>query len=460
MLEQEKQRDKFTVMTETPVEQLVCKLAGPSIMIMLISSLYNMADTYFVSSLGTSVVAAVGVVFPLMAIIQALGFLFGQGSGNYISRELGAKHIELASKMAATGFFSALIAGEALSILGLVFAAPLALALGATPTILPHAREYMRFVLIGAPWMAGSLVLNNQLRFQGSSFYGMIGMLSGAVLNMILDPIFIFALGLGVKGASIATMISQGVGCCVLLIGCSRQGNIAIRLKNFAPNPTRYYEMFRGGIPSLLRQGLASISAILINHFAASYGDAAIAAISIVNRVCMLANSTVMGFGQGFQPVCGFNFGAKRYDRVKRAFWFCARLATSILIVVSALLAIFAPEIIAIFRKDDAEVIAIGARSLRLQTIALPFTGWIILCNMMMQTMGKSLYASILALARQGMFLVPFLFVFTPLWGLLGIQLTQPASNIAAFFFSIPLTVHVLRRQLNTSPSGGAPSGD
>jgi Na+-driven multidrug efflux pump len=206
--------------------------------------------------------------------------------------------------------------------------------------------------------------------------------------------------------------------------------------------------MFRGGIPSLLRQGLASVSAILINHFAASYGDAAIAAISIVNRVCMFANSTVMGFGQGFQPVCGFNFGAKRYDRVKKAFWFCARLVSAMLVVVSALLAIFAPEIIAIFRKDDPTVIAIGTLSLRLQTIALPFTGWIILCNMMMQTMGKSLYASILALARQGMFLLPFLFIFTPIWGLLGIQLTQPASNIISFFFSIPLTVHVLRRQL------------
>jgi putative MATE family efflux protein len=280
----------------------------------------------------------------------------------------------------------------------------------------------------------------------------MIGMLSGAVLNMILDPVFIFALGLGVKGASLATMISQAVGCCVLLVGCSRKGNIAIRPKNFAPNPTRYYEMFRGGFPSLLRQGLASVSAILINHFAASYGDAAIAAISIVNRVCMFANSTVMGFGQGFQPVCGFNFGAKRYDRVKQAFWFCARLVSAMLVVVSALLAIFAPQIIAIFRKDDPSVIAIGTLSLRLQTIALPFTGWIILCNMMMQTMGKSLYASILALARQGLFLLPFLFIFTPIWGLLGIQLTQPASNVVSYFFSIPLTVHVLRQL--TLPEG------
>jgi putative MATE family efflux protein len=441
-------RDKFRLMTETPVEGLVCQLAGPSIMIMLISSLYNMADTFFVSSLGTSVVAAVGVVLPLMAIIQALGFLFGQGSGNYISRELGAQHIEMASKMAATGFFSALILGEVFSILGLVFSAPLALVLGATPTILPYAREYMRFILIGAPWMAGSLVLNNQLRFQGSSFFGMIGMLSGAILNMILDPIFIFVLGLGIRGASAATMISQAVGCIVLLVGCSRKGNIAIHPRNFAPSLSHYYEMFRGGFPSLLRQSLASIMTILINHFAAAYGDAAIAAISIVNRVCMFANSSVMGFGQGFQPVCGFNYGARRYDRVKKAFWFCVRLVSSILLVVSALLAVFAPQIIAIFRKDDPAVLAIGALSLRWQCIALPFTGWVILCNMMMQTMGKSLYASILALARQGLFLLPALLIFVPLWGLLGIQVSQPVATIVSFFFSMPFAIHVLR-QLN-----------
>ncbi|MDR0568280.1 MAG: hypothetical protein LBG87_03640 [Spirochaetaceae bacterium] len=194
-MKQEVKQDKFILMTETPVETLVCRLAVPSIIIMLISSLYNMADTYFVGSLGTSAVAAVGVAFPLMGVIQALGFLFGQGSGNYMSRELGARHTDKAAKMAATGFFSALITGMTFAVLGLLFTVPLALTLGATPTILLYAKEYMRFILIGMPWMAGSLVLNNQLRFQGSSFYGMVGMLSGAVLNIILDPVFIFTFG-------------------------------------------------------------------------------------------------------------------------------------------------------------------------------------------------------------------------------------------------------------------------
>ncbi|MDR0561395.1 MAG: MATE family efflux transporter [Spirochaetaceae bacterium] len=443
-------QDKFTLMTETPVEALVCRLSVPSIIIMLISSLYNMADTYFVGSLGTSAVAAVGVVFPLMAVIQALGFLFGQGSGNYISRALGAKHTEKAAKMAATGFFSALILGALLSGLGLIYAVPLASALGATPTILPYAAEYMRFILIGMPWMAGSLTLNNQLRFQGSSFYGMIGMLSGAVLNMILDPLCIFVLGLGIKGASLATMISQGVGCSVLFAGSFRNGNIGVRASNFSPSRSHYREILRGGIPSLLRQGLMSAMTIVINRFAAVYGDAALAAISIVNRVCMFANSAVLGVGQGFQPVCGFNYGAKRYDRVRQAFWFCVRLVSAGLTLICIILAVFAPQIIALFRKGDPAVISIGARSLRLQCIGLPFTSWQVLCNMMVQTMGKSLQASFLALSRQGLFLLPFLLLFTPFWGLLGIQISPMASNIASFFVAVPLGIKILREMKET----------
>jgi putative MATE family efflux protein len=440
------QDEKYIRMTQAPVELLVCSLAVPSIMIMLISSLYNMADTYFVGSLGTSAVAAVGVVFPLMAIIQAMGFFFGHGSGNFISRQLGAQRIEAASKMASTGFLSALILGALFCALGLLFMEPLSLLLGSTPTILPYARDYMRFILIGAPWMAGSLVLNNQLRFQGSALYGMIGMISGAVLNIFLDPLFIFGLGLGVSGAALATMISQFVGCSVLVIGCSRKGNIPIRLRDFAPSRGLYKEVVRGGLPSLFRQGLASLAAICINHFAGGYGDAAIAAISIVNRVTMFASSALVGFGQGFQPVCGFNYGAKLYGRVKKAFWFCVKSSLAVLILIAAGVFIFAPQVIAIFRRDDPEVISIGARCLRLQCLSFPLTGWVVLCNMMMQTIGKPVEASLLAMSRQGLFLIPLLFILAPLLGLFGIQIAQPASDFAAFFLAIPITVRVLRQ--------------
>jgi putative MATE family efflux protein len=449
----DEQTEKFRRMTETPVEKLVCGLAVPSILIMLISALYNLADTYFVGALGTSAVAAVGVVFPLMAVIQAMGFFFGHGSGNYMSRQLGAQHTEAASRMAATGFFSALIAGALIGGAGLFVMGPLARVLGSTATILPYAREYMRFILIGAPWMAGSLVLNNQLRFQGSAIYGMAGMVAGAALNIILDPIFIFALRLGVTGASLATCISQFVGCAVLVLGCSRKGNIPIRPANFSPSPGTYREILRGGLPSLFRQGLGSVAAIAINHFAGAYGDAAIAAISIVNRVTLFAGSALIGLGQGFQPVCGFNYGAGLYGRVKKAFWFCVKLSSFALLIIAAVVFALAPQVIALFRRDDAEVIRIGAQALRFQCVSFPFTGWVILCNMMLQTIGKPLGASLLAMSRQGLFLIPLLFILAPLQGLLGIQLCQPASDVAAFFFAIPIAARALRAMKADRPS-------
>ncbi|MDR1508878.1 MAG: polysaccharide biosynthesis C-terminal domain-containing protein, partial [Synergistaceae bacterium] len=274
-------------MTTAPVKKLVLRLAAPSMAIMLISSLYNMADTFFVSWLGTSATAAVGVAFPLMAIIQAVGFFFGQGSGNYVSRQLGAMNFDAASKMLTTGFISTLFIGSLITCSGIAFIEDIAVIVGATPTILPYAKEYLFYILLAVPWMTSSLMLNQQLRFQGSAFYGMIGMTSGAVLNVVLDPIFIYTLRMGAGGAAAATMISQFVGFCLLLAGCFRQGNIRPRLRDFSPSFALYMEIIRGGVPSLLRQSLASIASICVNRLAGIHGDAAIAAMSIVTRITM-----------------------------------------------------------------------------------------------------------------------------------------------------------------------------
>ncbi|MCC8180168.1 MAG: MATE family efflux transporter, partial [Planctomycetes bacterium] len=308
-------------MTTAPVERLVVRLAGPTIIIMLISALYNMADTYFVGRLGTAATAGVGVSFSLMAIIQAVGFFFGHGAGNYISRQLGAKNFANAGVMAATGFFSCLLFGVIITVFGRMWIEPLARFLGSTDTILPYAVDYLAYILLAAPFMAASFTLNNLLRFQGSAFYGMIGMTSGAVLNIILDPIFIFVLDLGVAGAAIATMTAQFVGFCLLLGGCYRRGNIPIRLGSFSPRFYWYREIFRGGFPSLCRQGLMSVATICLNQAAGNFGDAAIAAMSVVQRVAMFAGSALIGWGQGFKPVCGLNFGEGLYARLRQAFW-------------------------------------------------------------------------------------------------------------------------------------------
>ncbi|MDR1931576.1 MAG: MATE family efflux transporter [Spirochaetales bacterium] len=437
---------RYELMTTKPVEALVLRLAGPSLAIMMISAMYNMADTYFVGSLGTSATASLGIAFSLMALIQAVGFFFGQGAGSFIARALGAQDSENASRMAATGFFSSFCAGALITAAGLFFLTPLCRFLGATPTIMPYAQQYMRFILLGAPFMTSSLTQNNLLRFQGSSFYGMAGMVSGAVLNVGLDPLFIFGLNMGVSGASLATMLSQIVSCAILFfVSCRQQGNISIRLRNFYPHWTSYREMLRGGFPSLLRQGIASVATIFLNRAAGGFGDAVIAAVSIVNRVVLFATSALLGFGQGFQPVCGFNYGAKHYDRVKKAFWFCMKLSSSLLAVLAALGFIFAPDIIALFRKDDLEVIRIGTFALRVYCFPFPLLGWVILNNMMMQTTGKAVSASILALARQGLFLVPLVFLLDRWLGVLGIQIAMPIADFCTFLLSVPLGLRILR---------------
>ena len=453
----QKAADKYNRMLTAPIPGLVARLAVPTIISMLVTAFYNMADTFFVGQISTSATAAVGVVFSVMAIIQACGFFFGHGSGNYISRALGAGNGEDAGRMAATGFFCALIAGAVLGGVGILFIRPLARALGSTDTILPYAVSYMRVILIGAPWMMASLVLNNQLRFQGSAFYSMIGIATGAVLNIALDPLLIFTFKLGIAGAAWATIFSQFVSFCLLLNGTRRGGNLRLRLKNFTPTPRYLRAIVNGGMPSLCRQGLNSVGAICLNVCAGVYGDAAIAAMSIVGRIVVFANSCVIGFGQGFQPVCGFCYGAKKYDRVKQAFWFCVRTATLFLCCVAVIAFIAAPALVAVFRKGDADVAAIGATALRAQCLTFPLSAWIMLCNMMMQTIGKSVRASILAMARQGVFFVPAVLILPRLLGLFGLQISQPVADVITFAVAIPLQISVFREMDAELAESGAP---
>lgn len=438
------QEEKYIYMTETPIPRLIGELAIPTIISMLVTSFYNMADTFFVGKLNTQSTAAVGIVFSVMAIIQALGFFFGHGSGNYISRRLGAKDFEEAAVMAANGFFLAFLCGIVVLCGGLIFLKPLAIALGSTPTILPYTEDYLRIILIGAPFMTSSLVLNNQLRFQGSAAYAMVGIVTGAVINIALDPLLIFACGMGVAGAAAATVISQFCSFLLLLYQSRKGGNIGIKFSNFKPNGHYVKEICRGGVPSLCRQGLGSVASILLNHGAGIYGDAAIAGMSIVSRVTMFASSALIGFGQGFQPVCGFNYGAELYHRVREGFVFCVKYATIFLVGISVIGVVFAPEIITLFRKEDQEVIAVGAVALRMQCIVFPLTGWIVMSNMMLQSIGKALKASILAAARQGLFFIPLILILPRLFGLFGVEICQTVSDILSFSLAVPLSISVL----------------
>lgn len=449
----ESAEQKRNFMLEEPVEKLVCRLAVPTILSMLVTSFYNMADTFFVGKLDTQSTAAVGVVFSLMAIIQAIGFLFGHGSGNYISRKLGAGDIEEAEKMSAVGFFSAFLAGVTILIGCMLFIEPLSYLLGSTDTIQPYTVAYLRIVLIGAPAMTASLVVNNQMRFQGSAFYAMIGIVSGAVINIALDPILIFWCGMGIAGAALATTVSQYLSFLFLLIMIRRGGNIQLRFQNFKPSLHFYKEIIRGGIPSLFRQGLASVATIFLNHAAGVYGDAAIAGMSIVSRIMMFANSALIGFGQGFQPVCGFNYGAKKYRRVLDAFAFCVKTAFFCLVGLAVVVFLFAPQLVAVFRKDP-DVIKVAAAALRYSVLSLPLSAWIIMCNMMLQSIGKGLKASIVASARQGIFFLPLIMILPRFFGLVGVEACQAVSDFFALTVSIPLGVSVIREMQREEKEG------
>ena len=441
----EKQEQKFHQMTETPVSTLICRLALPCIISMLVTSFYNMADTFFVGMLkSNSATGAVGVVFSLMAIIQAVGFFFGHGSGNFISRELGRQNFEEASNMAATGFFSAIAAGALICVLGQVFLEPLATLLGSTPTILPYTKAYLRVILLGAPWMTSSLVLNNQLRYQGSAAYAMVGIASGAVLNIALDPLLIFTFRLGVAGAAWATIISQFVSFCLLLIGCSRGGNLHIHISRVQRTWGYYGMIVRGGLPSLARQGLASVATICLNRAAGPYGDAAIAAMGVVQRITMFGGSAMIGFGQGFQPVCGFNYGAKLYRRVKEGFWFCVKTSAGFLLAISTLGFLFAPQLIALFR-DDPEVIRTGAAALRFQCLTLTTMSWVTMSNMMLQTIGKTAGATFLAMSRQGIYFIPLVYILSSSLGLLGVEMTQAVSDVLTLLGAVVIQRRALR---------------
>lgn len=446
----EKRNNRHNMMTQRPVDRLILKLAIPTIISMTITAMYNLADSYFIGHLSTQATAGVGIAFAYQAFIQAIGFFFGSGSGNYISRALGAKKEQNAEKMASTGFFSALLAGIAIGLAGLIFIKPLATLLGATPDIESYAIDYLKYLLIAAPFMISQMVLNNQLRLQGNASQAMIGLVSGAIINIILDPVFIYTLELGVSGAAIATLVSQIISWSILLIVTTFKGNVHIRIKQFRPTIYYYRNIFGGGIPSFLRQSLGCVATVLLNWGAAKFAlpgqeASTIAAFAVVSRIMMFAMSIILGFGQGFQPVCGYNWGAKRFDRVKASYLFTIKTSTLAIIAMSVTGIIFAPQIVAFFRNEDPLLIEIGARVLRWQCLAFPLVGLTTPTNMLLQNICRTLPATILAMSRQGIFFIPAIIIVPRLFGIHGLEATMAIADFCTFILALPFAINILK---------------
>ena len=438
MSAEDRTAQQFRKMTETPIPKLILSLAAPTILSMLITSIYNLADTFFVGQISTSASGAVGVVSSLMAIIQALGFMLGHGAGSIISRSLGSQNTKAATRFASTSFFTALTFGLILAAVGLTTLPHFMMLLGSTETILPHACAYARPILIAAPLMMSSLVMNNILRYEGKASFAMIGLVTGGVLNMVLDPVFIFGFGLGTAGAGIATALSQSISFCILLSMFLRGKTVSqFQLSAVTHSPAEFGTILMTGLPSFGRQGLNSIGGMLLNIAARSYGDAAVAGMSIVSRIFMFIISVAIGTGQGFQPVAGFNYGARKYRRVEKACVFTMCASFCFLSVIIAACWFNAEALIKLFR-DDPEVTAIALPAFRYQCFACFLQPVIVAGNMLFQSIGKSGRATFLACCRQGVFFIPLILTLPRMLGLLGIEICQPIADVLTFVVTVP----------------------
>lgn len=436
---------QYDKMTKTPVSKLVLRLAVPTIISMLVTNIYNLVDTAFVGRLGTSASGAVGIVFGYMAILQSVGFMFGQGGGSIVSRLLGARDTENAGKNASTAFFCALVSGAVIAIISYMILDPLIGFLGSTDTIAPYAKTYIKYILIAAPFMTASFTLNNILRYEGKAALGMIGLMTGGVLNMIGDPILMFGLDMKIAGAGLSTCISQIVSFFILLLMfLTGKATCHLSIRLFMPSAKAIGNIMATGLPSLLRQGLGSAATIVLNWQTKPFGDEAVAAMSIVSRVSFFIFSIALGVGQGFQPVSGFNYGAGKYSRVKSAFKFTFISGEIFMAIAVLIVYIFSDRVIGIFR-DDPLVIEIGTRALRLQCGALLFLPLSMVTEMIFQSTGHRLGASILSALRSGIFFIPLLIIMSAWRGLYGIEEAQPLAYVAAFFPSVAFAVWIFR---------------
>jgi len=437
---------QYDKMTKTPLVKLIVSLGIPTTISMLVTSIYNMADTYFVGTLGESPQAATGILFTLQAIIQAIAFMLGQGSGTMVSKALADRNKEEASEYVSTGFFTALFMGSLLMLLGLLFLNPFMRFLGSTETILPYARQYGACVLLSCPVVMGSFVLNNNLRYEGKSFYSMIGLVTGGIINIFLDYLLVIVFQYGVLGAGIATATSQLISFCILLYFFHKMGESSIKLSSVSKNKRVYTTICKVGFPALVRQGLTSFSGGLLNNITRPFGDAAIAAMSVANRFSMFVMCVGLGIGQGYQPVAAFNYQAKKYERVKKGLLATMAIGFCMVACLAVPSIIFAEQIVYAFQKSEA-VIEVGVLALRCACIGTMFMPLSIPVNMLYQSTRQVKISTFLSMLRSGLMFIPTLLITTSLWGLLGVQISQPLADVLTGIVGIPFVIHFLRKK-------------
>ena len=440
-----KEQQQYRKLVMTPVEQLIPRLAVPTIFSMMITMIYNLVDAYFVGKLGTSASAAIGVVLGVQSIFQAFGFMMGHGAGSQISVRLGEGDRDAADRLFSTAFFHALVISVIVGVLGLIGLEPLMRLMGSTDTILPFSKNYGFYILISGPALVGSCVLNNVMRYEGRAVLAMFGLVTGGVLNMIGDPILMFGLGLGIDGAGLSTAISQYISFGILLYMVFSKRTISrLSLRYRSNDPDVTLSIMRVGFPSLIRQMLNSLATITLNHCAMPYGDAAIAAMAIVGRIVMFIGSAMIGLGQGFQPVSAYNYGARKFKRLRDSFYFTVKAGMVALGILAIFGFMFPGPVVQLFR-DDPRVVEIGSRALRFQCIAVVMQPFSVTANMMFQSIGRSKEASFMAMLRSGLYYIPALLILPLFLGLTGIECAQMVSDILTTLTCIPFVVRFMR---------------
>jgi putative MATE family efflux protein len=431
------------LMRHEKIPKLLLRLGVPTMIGLLVTSLYNLVDTYFVGGLGTSQMAAVSIAFPIVLIAAGLGQMFGSGAASYISRLLGEDKQERADKTASTALFTSLIVGMVFIILTFCFLDELLILLGATATILPYARDYGRIFIAGSIFSIFNVTVNQTISSEGAARVTMTAMLIGGCLNVVLDPIFIYILGYGVQGAAVATVISQAFTCLIYLrYLISRKGALRFSIHNFAPDRGMYLEIFKMGTPLLIIQLLTSVSTAITNTAAGGYSDAAVAAMGVVMRIITVGQGIVFGFIRGFQPIAGFNYGAKLYDRVREALRTVLKWSIEFCGIFAVLMIILAPQIISAF-SADASVIDIGSKALRVNAISFLFFGYQTAYTVLFLAIGKARQGSLLSISRQGILFIPLILILPHFFGINGVIVTQPIADLLAVILTATLAIHI-----------------
>lgn len=443
----QQQEQRRLMMLNEPVSRVIPKMAVPTIVAFLINSVYSLADTYFVSSLGTNATAAVSVNASLDQLIMMCGSMLAMGANSYIARLLGSGKDQKASQVLSTSFFLAAALGLCLAVFGNIFMTPMVRLLGATATCEAYAIDYATYVLLAAPFMAANFVMNQCLRSEGSATLSMIGMGFGGILNCILDPIFIFIFDMGVAGASLATAISKWVSFAILVFPyLTRRSLLHLSIRNFHPSKDIIVKVVSVGSSSMFRSGLSVLASILLNNLAGGISDSVLAAIGVCNKIAMFPFAIILGFGNGFQPVAGFNWGARRYDRVTESYRFSSKVAIGGSVIMGLVLGVFAKPIIQVFAGTDPEMQEIGVLCIRLQSLALPIHAWVTIVNMLCVGLGNARGALLLSTARQGSCFLPILYPLTWLFGAYGLASVQGVADLLSMVLAVPLAISMTKK--------------